>query len=111
MCRPEFTTLTRSQTATLPTMSPFDLLNHLLNFVAAAAWVAVVVSAMAWVFMPKRALAQSRSAQVAINFVVCLAVLFIGLLLFGRDGKMATYAAMVLLGATSQWVMLRGWRV
>jgi hypothetical protein len=30
-----------------------------------------------------------------------------GLVFFGRDGKMASYVAMVLLCATSQWLMLR----
>ena len=89
--------LTVFQTTALLTMGPFDLLNHLLNFLAPAAWVAVIV-------------ALTLQAQAAINFVVCLITLLLGLLLFGRDGKMATYAAVVILGATSQWVMLRAWR-
>lgn len=91
-------------------MGPFDLLNHLLNFMAPAAWVAMAITVLARFFIPKRPAARSQSAQVAINFAVCLAALVLGLLVFGRDGKMATYAAMVLLGATSQWVMGRGWR-
>lgn len=91
-------------------MGPLDLLNHLLNFMAPAAWVAIAVTVLARFFMPKRPVARSQTAQVAINFAVCLAALVLGLLVFGRDGKMATYAAMVLLGATSQWVMGRGWR-
>ena len=91
-------------------MGPLDLLNHLLNFMAPAAWVAMVITVLARFFMPKKPAALSQFAQVAINFVVCLAVLVLGLLVFGRDGKMATYAAMVLSGATSQWVMARGWR-
>jgi hypothetical protein len=91
-------------------MGPLDLLNHLLNFMAPAAWVAVAVTFGARFFMPKRPVARSRYAQAAINFAVCLGALVLGLLVFGRDGKMATYAAMVLLGATSQWVMLRSWR-
>ncbi len=91
-------------------MGPLDLINHLLNFMAPAVWVAVVVTLLTRFFMPKRAVARSLKSQIAINFVVCLAALVMGLLVFGRDGKMATYAAMALLGATSQWVMLRGWR-
>lgn len=87
-----------------------DLLNHVLNFMAPAAWVAAAVSGTVWIFMSKRPVAQSRYAQIAINFIVCLSVLALGVLLFGRDGKMATYAAMALAAATSQWVMLRGWR-
>lgn len=91
-------------------MGPFDLLNHLLNFMAPAAWVAMAITVLARFFMPKRPAVRSQFAQVAINFAVSLAVLVLGLLAFGRDGKMATYAAMVLSGATSQWVMGRGWR-
>jgi hypothetical protein len=94
----------------LATMGPLDLLNHLLNFVAPAAWVAVVVTMVARIFMKKRPVAQSLQAQIAVNFAVCLVALVLGLVVFGRDGKMATYAAMALLGASSQWVMLRGWR-
>ena len=37
-------------------------------------------------------------------------MLVIGLLLLGRDGKMASYAAMSLACATSQWLMARGWQ-
>jgi hypothetical protein len=33
-----------------------------------------------------------------------------GLLLFGHDGKMATYAALVLAAALCQWLLLRGWK-
>ncbi len=91
-------------------MGPFDLLNHLLNFLAPAAWVAVIVTLAVRIFMKKRPAALTLKAQAAINFVVCLITLLLGLLLFGRDGKMATYAAVVILGATSQWVMLRAWR-
>jgi hypothetical protein len=44
----------------------------------------------------------------AINFIVSVAALLLGLIVFGRDGKMASYLAMVVLCATSQWWMLRG---
>ncbi len=91
-------------------MGPFDLLNHVLNFIAPAAWVAVMLGLSARIFMEKRPVALALKAQVAINFVVCLIALVVGLLVFGRDAKMATYAAMVVLGATSQWLMLRAWR-
>jgi hypothetical protein len=33
-----------------------------------------------------------------------------GLVFFGRDGKMLTYAAMVAGAALSQWVVLGAWR-
>ena len=91
-------------------MGPLDLLNHLLNFVAPALWLAVLVTLVARLFMKKRPVALAFYAQVAINFVACVMVLALGLWFFGRDGKMFTYTAMALLCATSQWVMLRGWR-
>ena len=46
----------------------------------------------------------------AILFAVGVAVLAAGLVLWGRDGKMLTYAALVLGCATCQWVLVRGWR-
>ena len=49
-------------------------------------------------------------AQVLINFAVCLALLLLGLVFFGRDGKMATYALLVLGAATTQWMLVRGWQ-
>lgn len=89
-------------------MGPIDLLIHLLNFAAPALGVAVLTALAARLFMKKRPAAQSLYAQAAINFVVCLAVLLGGLWFFGNDGKMATYAALVLACATSQWWMVRG---
>ncbi|WP_366887921.1 hypothetical protein [Rhodoferax sp.] len=57
--------------------------------------------------MKNRPLTQHWYAQAAINFVVCLLVLLGGLWFFGHDGKMATYAALVLACATSQWLLSR----
>ena len=87
-----------------------DLLNHLLNFIAPAFWVALVVTLAALFFMTKQAVGVVFIWSLAINFVVSCLVLVTGLWLFGRDGKMSTYAAMTLLCATSQWVLQRGWR-
>ena len=91
-------------------MDLLELLNHLLNFLAPALWMAVLVTLGSRFFMKKVPAALSVWAQSAINFVVAGSVLGLGLWFFGRDGKMATYSAMVLLCATSQWFMLRGWR-
>ena len=91
-------------------MAPLELLNHLLNFVAPAFFAAVLVTLSAGLFIKKRPLTPVLWVQVAINFAVSVAVLMLGLWFFGRDGKMATYTGMALLCATSQWMMLRGWR-
>lgn len=84
-------------------MGPLDLLNHLLNFAAPALLVACVLAFFAPVLMRKKASARTRSAQAAINFVVGLLALLAGLAFFGRDGKMLSYAALVLAAAASQW--------
>lgn len=91
-------------------MSAYLLINHLLNFIAPAALIALLL-----VFLPrlffgffrsKRSFIQSWWVQAAINFVVGVLVLVAGLVLLGRDGKMLTYAALVLATASSQWVLL-----
>lgn len=91
-------------------MDPLALLNHLLNFMAPALWLAVLIPLLAHFFMKKRPLALSLYGQVAINFVVSAGVLVLGLWAFGEEGKMLTYTAMVLLCASSQWLMRRAWR-
>lgn len=91
-------------------MGPLDLLNHVLNFLAPALWMAVGVALAARLFMKKRPAALSLYAQAAINFVVNVTALGLGLWFFGHDGKMASYTGMALLCASSQWLMLRGWK-
>jgi hypothetical protein len=91
-------------------MGFLDIVNHLLNFVAPAAFVAlwmVVVLRFIW---KKRQFSDAFIKQFAIIFVVNLVVLVIGLWYFERDGKMATYLAMVLASAAVQWVRIRGWK-
>ena len=48
--------------------------------------------------------------RLGILFGVGVAVLVAGLVVLGRDGKMLTYAALVLACASCQWLLLRGWR-
>jgi len=36
-------------------------------------------------------------------------VLVLGLVLQGHDGKMSTYMALVLVAATVEWALHRGW--
>lgn len=91
-------------------MDPFDILIHLLNFVAPALGVAALLVPVSRFLMRNEAPALAWWAQFAINFVVGAAVLLAGLAWFGRDGKMASYAALVCASALCQWVLLRGWR-
>ena len=93
-------------------MTAYLLTDHLLNLVAPAAVVALLLLLLASFFSrfssTKRPAAQSIWAQAAIIFIVNLLVLIAGLVLFGNDGKMATYAALVLAAAACQWILRRG---
>ena len=92
-------------------MDLFDLLNHWLNFLAPALWLALLLPLSARLALKTKGSANySLLAQIAIHFLVAALVLGLGLWFFGHDGQMATYIGMVLLGASSQWLMLRGWR-
>lgn len=88
-------------------MGPLDFLNHLLNFVAPAVCVGLFVAMVAPLMYRKTPMSRSLRAQAAINVVAGLMALLAGLLFFGRDGKMASYAALVLACAASQWWAMR----
>lgn len=87
-----------------------DILTHLLNFLAPALAVAGLVAIVTRILMPNRAVAQSLWTQVAINFIVGAVALAVGLWFFGRDGKMASYAALVVCCASCQWFLQKGWK-
>ncbi len=91
-------------------MSIVDVLLHALNFMLPAACVALVVTLAGRLFKKNRPSAGGFIAWSAINFIVCLGVLIIGLILTGRDGKMFTYLAMVIASATVQLVLSGLWR-
>ena len=85
-------------------------LNHLLNFAAPALALAVLMPLLARLLVPRTAARLSWAAQTGVHFVACLVVLVAGLWWWERDGKMATYSVMVLVCASMQWWMQRGWR-
>ena len=95
-------------------MTAYLLSNHLLNFLAPAALMAVLLGVFSRLFSgffgSKKPFSHSWRAQLAINFVVGAGVLAAGLVLLGRDGKMLTYLALVLAMATIQWWQLGGWK-
>ena len=82
-------------------------LNHLLNFAAPAFALAVVMPVFARISTRGKASSRGFALQWGVNFMACVAVLVAGLWLGGRDGKMLTYAAMVVACATTQWLMRR----
>ena len=95
-------------------MTALNLINQWLNFMAPAAGVALLLVLLTRVFSgflkSKRPSAHSWRAQAAIVFVAGVLLLLAGLVVFGRDGKIATYALLAVGAATCQWVLLRGWK-
>ncbi len=85
------------------------LLIHLLNFIAPAVFLAVVLATLGRFLMPGAG-APAWWRQVAINSAAGVLVLAAGLVWYGSDGKMATYAALVLVCGSVQWLLQRGWR-
>ena len=91
-------------------MGFLDLTDHLLSFVAPAFVVALLVTLATRLVLPRAVGGPGWWARFALNFAAGLAALAAGLWYFGRDGKMATYAAVVLAVATAQWLAARAWR-
>ena len=95
-------------------MTAYLLADHLLNFMAPAAFVALLLLLLtrffARFYKRKRPSETSWRAELAIIFIVNLLVLVAGLVVFGADGKIASYAALVLASAVSHWLLGRGWQ-
>lgn len=91
-------------------MNLLDIATHLVNFAAPALALALLLPLAARFFGFTAGFGLAWWSQAAIHFVVGLAVLLASLWWWGRDGKMAAYAALALAVATSQWVLSRGWR-
>ncbi|WP_198082923.1 hypothetical protein [Variovorax sp. E3] len=91
-------------------MDLLDLFNHLLNFVAPAAFMALVLVFAGRYLGGRRAGVPRWWLQWALTFLAGVGVSVIGLVVSGRDGMMATYAALVVVCGTVQWLAMRGWR-
>jgi hypothetical protein len=85
-------------------MGPLDAIWHALNFLAPALGLAALAASMAKLLW-RRELAGVPWHRLAIwGAVAGMAALIGGLVVFGRDGKMATYAALVVATALALWV-------
>lgn len=95
-------------------MTAYLLADHLLSFIAPAVFVAALLVLVTRIFAvlsrSKRPAALGLCGQVAIIFIANMLVLTAGLVVFGSDGKMLTYAALVVLAAVCQWALGRGWK-
>lgn len=91
-------------------MGPLDFLLHFFGFVAPALALGLAMPVAGRLLLRRHRVARSYGAQAALVTAVGIAVLAVGLWYFGRDGKMATYAALVAAAASAQWVLAGAWR-
>lgn len=91
-------------------MGFFDYFFHGLNFVAPALALGLLLPVVARFVIGSRGLVLRWWLQAALCAGAGVAVLLAGLWYFGRDGKLATYTALVAVMASVQWLASAGWR-
>jgi hypothetical protein len=88
-------------------MTFWQLAVHLFSFTLPALAMALFMPlAGRWVMGPGR---KGLRRRMGVQVLSGLVVLVGGLLLHGQDGKMSTYIALVLVAATTEWLLQRGW--
>lgn len=88
-------------------MGLLALLDHGINFLAPAAWLALLMPLAGRLFVAAKFPFRAFAGQAVLLFIVGSLVLMLGLLVFGRDGKMLTYLALVIAVASVQTALLR----
>lgn len=84
-------------------MGPLDAMNHIANLLLPALALAALSAGLAKLLW-RRDLKPVPWARLALPAgLACAAVALAGLVLFGNDGRMATYGAMVLVCALTLW--------
>jgi len=81
--------------------------DHVINFLAPAIWLALLLPVLARFLIRNKPPALALKRLIALHFIVGSGVLLAGLVVFGRDGKMLTYLALVLVLASNQWFWSR----
>ena len=84
-------------------MGPLDALNHLLNLFLVPLALGALAALFAKLLWRKELAAVSWPRLALPACAVCALVVITGLVLFGRDGRMATYAAMMAACAITLW--------
>lgn len=87
-----------------------DGLLHALNFTAPAVWMAVGLVLVEKLFARKRPFSLGVKTRLAIYGLLGLTALVGGLIFFGRDAKMASYAALVALPAVASLALQKFWK-
>lgn len=80
-------------------MTPLAFLGHIAGFIAPALFLAIVLWTVPRLRRTGRA-AHGAGLEAFMLVVAGVVVLLAGLVFFGRDGKMATYAALVFVQGT-----------
>jgi multisubunit Na+/H+ antiporter MnhB subunit len=88
-------------------MTLMGLLAHLAGFVAPALVVALLLTLAPRLRLAGRQGKRRWTRDLAWLWLAGVLVLLAGLAYFGRDGKMATYAALVLVQGTVGWWLQR----
>jgi hypothetical protein len=81
-------------------------LGHIAGFIAPAVFMALILWTMPRLRRRGRA-APGAGLEAFMLVVAGVVVLLAGLVVFGRDGKMATYAALVFVQGTLAWWLHR----
>jgi hypothetical protein len=84
-------------------MGLLDVLTHLVNFFLPALGMALLLPALARVVWWRALKAAGYGRQVKWAAGINALVLVAGLMVLGRDGAMATYAALVVASALTVW--------
>ena len=84
-------------------MGPLDAIWHLLNFAAPALGLGLLTTALAKLLYRRELKGVAWRPLLVWSVSAGMAVLVAGLLVFGRDGRMATYGALVVATALALW--------
>jgi hypothetical protein len=88
-------------------MTFLALIGHLANFMAPAIGVAVLLWATPRLWPKAKAGRWTAQRELLVLCTLGTVVLLAGLLLFGRDGKMLSYTALVLAQGSLMWWVRR----
>ena len=88
-------------------MSFLALIGHLANFIAPAVVVALLLWGMPRIWPKARAGRWGARRELMALSALGIGVLLAGLVVFGRDGKMLSYTALVLAQGSLGWWLRR----
>lgn len=86
----------------------FDVFFHLLNLIAPALLIAGVLALVGRKIIPPGPKTYATRTIWLVNMLVGTAILILGMLVFGHDGKIATYALLIVVQAGVQVLLGQG---